>query len=336
MNMKSNEQYSGDDRVEALLRRATPRPVPPADDEKAIREAVHAEWQAVVADRRSIRRFRQLAVAASVLVAAGALFMTLRQAGFETVEVASIEKSTGAIYLLGDRSELIEASDIASIHSSQVVVTGSESALGLAWGGGGSLRIDEDTRIEFVDETSVFLRRGRLYFDSAPAAAAGRLVVRTEHGDVTHAGTQFMAASDPDGLVVSVREGRVTIDGRHYEETAVEGKQIRIRGSERPLIVDLPGHGSAWQWVEAVSPGIDLDNRSAREFLEWVARETGHELVFDDPAAERIAAATRLVGKVEADPRTELRLRMMTTDLEYAFDPVRGTINVTVTEAARR
>lgn len=335
MNATSNAGSRGDDRVEALLRQAAPRPVPPADDERTVRAAVRAEWQALVASRRRNRRLAAFAAAAGVALAMTALFATLGPAPVGPVPVATIDRSLGTIYLLGDRSELVEASGIDTVSASQVIVTAPGAALGLAWGGGGSLRVDEDSRIEFIDRASVFLHRGRLYFDSGPPGSAARLVVATGHGTVTHSGTQFMAAAAPEALVVSVREGRVSVDGRYFDATAVAGRRVEIRGTERPVVVDLSGHGAPWEWTEAVAPRIDLDGRSAYEFLQWIGRQTGYEVVFEDTAAEQVAVRTRLVGKVEADLRTELRLRMMTTDLEYAIDPLRGTIKVTLGEDAR-
>ncbi len=44
------------DMVEALLERASPRPVPPSKDERMIREAVLSEWQAVTGRFRARTR----------------------------------------------------------------------------------------------------------------------------------------------------------------------------------------------------------------------------------------------------------------------------------------
>lgn len=334
MNTRKSEIGGRNDPVEAVLRQAEPRPVPPAADEQAIRLAVQSEWQSLVRERRSRKRLKTIAVAASLLVAVATGTMTLRTNTLPPAEVAHIEKSTGTIYRLGDSSELIEVSDVGTILSGQVIVTGRAAALGLDWASGGSLRVDADTRVEFLDANTVFLREGRVYFDSVDGDA--RLLIRTEYGSVRHLGTQYMASADRDGLVVSVREGRVAIDGRYYDETVETGKQVEIRGSARPIVVDISSHAADWAWTESLSPGVDLTNRSADQFLTWVARETGYELDYGSPEARALAGSTRLIGRVEADPRTELRLRMLTTDLEYAFDEDRGTINVTLVGSGQR
>lgn len=330
MNESGNEPTRRNDPVEALLGQASPRPVPPAEDAAAVRAAVHAEWRSVVAGRRRRSRLTYAAVAASLLAAVTVLVTTLLSGGVQPVPVATIDKSHGTIYLLGNRSERIELAGVATIHSTQVIETGQHSGLGLTWNKGGSLRVDADTRIEFPGETTVFLHRGRIYFDTGVGGSDTALVVDTEHGSITHIGTQYMAAAGRGSLIVSVREGKVRIDGHYHEQTAGAGKQVEIRGSARPIVAELPGHGDAWAWTEAMSPNIDLDNRSAYEFLQWVGRETGHEIVFTGTEAEGIARGARLVGTVQADPRTELRLRMMTTDLEYRFDAANGTIEISM------
>ncbi|MDX1481373.1 MAG: FecR family protein [Woeseiaceae bacterium] len=324
MTNRNNQTGLADDGIEAVLRRAAPRPAPPAEDEHAIREAVRAEWQAVVRERKRSSRTRYFALAASMLVAIAIAFTMLGSPRVDTPAVAQIDKSVGAIYLLGDRAELVELADIETVAAGQAIQTGDGAALGLVMTNGGSLRIDENTRVEFRNSETVYLQRGRLYFDSAGGETT--LVIETDHGSVTHLGTRYMAASGDDALIVSVREGRVRVDGRYYDETAGAGVQLAFRGSARPVSVNLPAWGGAWSWAEAMAPGIDLSGRSADEFLQWVARETGFAIEYADADAERVAKEAMLRGSVETDPRTALRLRMMTTDLVYEFVPDRGAI----------
>ncbi len=68
---------------------------------------------------------------------------------------------------------------------------------------------------------------------------------------------------------------------------------------------------------------------SVFDFLHWVGRETGHDVKFDSGSAEALARSTLLKGSVNAEPRTELRLRMMTVDLDVRFDEEGPAIIVT-------
>ncbi len=333
--MKQSESHKPGDAIEALLEKAAPRPVPPPDDEQAIREAVRAEWQTVVGGRRSRSRSLRYAIAAGIVLAVTAGLSVLMPTDIEPIEVASIDRSMGTIYLLGDRAELIDLGQAGTVRAGQLIETSDDAGLLLTWRNGGSLRVDALTRIEFIDAESVFLHRGRIYFDSGINGDA-RLVVSSALGDVTHIGTQYMAAASHDQLVVSVREGQVRVSGRYYDQMADAGRQIRYVGTARPIVAEFSGHDAEWAWAETLSPRIDLHNQTAFDFLAWVGRETGHKVEYQDPAAKSLAMSTTLVGQVEADPRTELRLRMMTTDLDYSFDAVLGTIAVRVTEPGSR
>ena len=317
------------DAVEALLEKAAPRPTPPEAVEQEVRAAVHGEWQAVTGRRRRRRIATGFAMAATVTLVLAFSLIGLRQQGVAPIEVASIDRSIGTLYFQSNSSGVLERVDTTSIVTGQMLTTGKDSAAGLNWREGGSLRVDADTRVEFVATNEVFLHTGRIYFDSAGAADDSPLLVRTEHGVVTHVGTQFLAESTASSLIVSVREGEVSIDGAFHDQAIYEGQRAQLTGSARPLVTNTSGIGAEWQWVEAVSPTISVDGMSVFDFLYWVGRETGHDVRFESATAETLARNTLLKGAVDADPRTELRLRMMTVDLDVRFDEEGPAIIVT-------
>jgi len=322
----SGEHHAKQDSVEALLESAAPRLTPPMEYEQRVRDAVYAEWQGVTGRYRSRQRVVRFALAASVLLVVAVSFNAFRGSDMAPVQVAKIGKTHGPVHLLGENDEYRGIADAAVAYSGQVILTGDEAGIGFEWGRGGSLRVDQHTKVEFESATSVYLHSGRLYFDSKSSGLADGFAINTDHGAVTHAGTQYMTESKGDMLLVSVREGEVKIDGHYFDHTATKGKQVRISGSVRPSTVDLPGHGAAWGWVEAMSPNINLDGMSTYEFIEWVGRETGHEIAYTSADAEAIARRGMLRGTVVTDPRNALRVRMMGEDLSYEFDG--GTIDV--------
>ena len=208
-----------------------------------------------------------------------------------------------------------------------------QAGIGLRWSGNRSLRVDEKTRLEIVSANEVFLHSGRVYFDSgSPLIAADSdlpaLTVSTPHGAINHVGTQFMAEVDGAVLRVSVREGQVAVDGRLYDGSASHGQRLEIAGSGRPIVTNINSYNVAWQWVEATAPNIDVDGMSTWDFLHWVGRETGHRIEFTSADAERVARSGTLRGSVNADPMTELRIRMLGEDLAYSV--ASGIITVSV------
>jgi len=241
--------------------------------------------------------------------------------------VASIDKRYGSVYYLGEQAQLTELVDLATVTVGQTIMTGSESGIGMAWSDGGSLRIDEGTTVEFVGTDRIFLREGRVYFDSQ--ATSTGFSVETAQGSVSHVGTQYMAAIDGRRLTVSVREGEISIDRNSGKESVFAGQQARIVGEAAAAVANISRSGPLWEWVEATAPTLDFSGKSTYEFLHWVARETGCDIVFADAEAERVARAGRLVGTIPGlDPRRELEVRMLGEDLDYAIEPDSGTITI--------
>jgi len=310
----------GSDAVEALLARAMPRAAPPPEVVEEVRALIRSEWRAVAASHRRRRRLTGFAIAATVTLAVAVPLMTLHESGIAPVNVAKIARGYGAIYLQGSGPALDSASAGSIVETGQTLTTAANAGVALAWHDGGSLRIDRNTKVEVLGISEIYLHSGRVYFDSAAAANGSRLTIRTPHGVVTHTGTQYMTETTPAGLIISVREGRVEVDSARHDQTVVEGQRVEIFGDGPATVTNTSGVGAEWEWIEAVAPRADLVGKSTYEFLHWVARETGYALRFTSQSAEELARSTLLVGEIDGDPRSELRLRMMTIDLEARFD----------------
>lgn len=313
--------------VEDLLRHATPRQMPPAEAAASARAAVRDEWRATVGRRQRRRRTVGYALAATVIVGTFAALNLLRTPAPVPVQVASIDKSVGPVYVLGEQAELRETGSLKAIMSGQTVVTGAGAGLAVAWGDGGSLRLDQATRVEFTDRESIFLHEGRVYFDSWDATLASGaadsdapvLRLRTGLGQVQHVGTQYMVRIDRDELVVSVREGEVEIDGDYFDHNAVSGEQVTLSGSQRPSVLTIASSGGDWEWIEQTTPVVDVDGRSLHEFLAWVSRELGLQLAFVGDA-ESVAQDAILRGSIDLRPADALRMRLASTALEWRIE----------------
>jgi ferric-dicitrate binding protein FerR (iron transport regulator) len=301
--------------LEELLGKAQPRPLPPAQDEELIRQAVRAEWDQVTNRRVRTRRMTNFALAASVLLAVFASLYALRGPFDDNQlhQLASIEKQFGVITMLND---------------GQAVETGAGSGLTLAWNDGGSLRLDENTRVEFESEADIYLHSGRIYFDSMPSNVPTviadpdkpKLTIRTDAGMVKHYGTQFITQTNGNELNVLVREGRVSVEGTHVNEIATVGQKLTVTRSGQTTVHDVDVTGGDWQWIEKTSPSFTLDNRPIIEFLTWVSRETGNSLKFESPAAETVAREKGLYGVADMEPSRALRIYMQTTALDWRIE----------------
>lgn len=316
-----------DEMLEQLLKKASPRPAPSSRDTAQVRRAVHDEWCKVAGRQGTRRKVMQYAMAATVLLGMFAVFNAFRVPPGEVFEVASIQKTAGAIYLLGDAAELREADDLSIVLTGQTIVTGNEAGIALAWGNGGSVRVDENTRVEFVARDRVYLHSGRVYFDSessmlsggVTATNSGSLVVQTAHGEVTHIGTQFMAQARSGALVVSVREGEVAIANDFHQHTAGPGEQVTLAGQQRPSVLRIGVTGGDWDWAGRMAPAVVVDGRPLIDFLHWASREMGLKLRFED-GAEAVAQQAILRGSIDREPSEALRLRLASAALAWRIE----------------
>ena len=217
---------------------------------------------------------------------------------------------------------------ITILSDGEAIQTGMESGLTLAWNDGGSLRLDQNTHLEFVSGTEIYLQSGRIYFDSMPSGVptvisdpdTAKLTIRTDVGTVRHYGTQFITQVNGDELSVLVREGRVSIEGARVNETASVGEKLFVTRKGESVVEDIGLTGGEWQWVERTSPSFTLDNRPIIEFLTWVSRETGQPLRFDSKHAEEVVDVFELRGVVEMEPRIALPTYMLSVDVSWRIE----------------
>ncbi len=315
MNRMNQEQDLRSERaLEELLGKAEPRPMPPQQDEEIVRQAVHDEWDRVSTRRIRTRRVTQFALAASILLAVFVSLNALRGPfdGNRLEQVASIEKQFGIITIMSD---------------GEAVQTGMESGLTLAWNDGGSLRLDQNTHLEFVSGSEVYLQSGRIYFDSMPGGVpivitdpdTAKLTIRTDAGTVRHYGTQFITQADGDVLTVMVREGRVSIEGARVKETASVGERLTLSRNGQATVDAIELTGGDWRWIEKTSPSLTLDNRPIIELLTWVSRETGQPLRMSACVEETVNTET-LTGVYDLEPSTALTPYMQTTGLTWKIE----------------
>jgi len=311
------------DMLEELLRHSSPRPAPAAGGVAAARDELRREWRRLSKRRRNRRL---LGIAASLLLGCAVAVLSWQPPRDSAVPVAAVGKAFGNVYLRGESSELHALAAGATIHSGQAIVTGHDAGLGLVWSNGGSIRLDEDTRIRFTDRNTAFLEAGRLYFDSGSSLTAGVnagdvpvFALQTEQGVVRHVGTQYMAEIDGQRLVVSVREGEVLVSGGLHEQRVDSGQQAVLAGSQRPGVFAISRSGEQWNWITRTTPAMDVDGRSLFEFLGWVSRELGLELRFEG-TAEAVAREAVLRGTIEATPEDTLRLRLATAALNWRIE----------------
>ena len=238
MKDEARGAFERDDDLAQLLGEAPPRERPAAEAQAAAFRQLHGEWRELVARRRR-RRLALVGIAASLLVASAALWNLLGPSGGMPIgpSLATIERIEGRHVTWTGQPTAGGPTD--AVRSGATVMTGSESRVALAWRDGGSLRLDEHTRVEVLNERSVRLVEGSVYYDSVAssggsvARSGAALSIETPAGDVLHVGTQFMVSVDQDDVVLRVREGQVTVSGRRVRADGRLRRTTRRRPRRR-------------------------------------------------------------------------------------------------------
>lgn len=326
---KSQKQHPERDNVAELFRHASVRERPAAEDEQAIRKALHAEWSGMTRRRHIRKALFGLAAAASVILAVMVAVSMGRtpEPADPSIRVATIEKQLGTIRVLpgGSRDARI-GEDLLALTIGQQIVTGRNSGLALSWLNGESIRLDESTELVLTSEAEIDLLAGKIYVDTEATDPGRELRIATPAGLVRHVGTRYMTTVSAGVTSVSVREGRVLLEKQGVETLADSGDQLRIDASGTLVVQAVPSYGALWQWTEELAPIFPSDGRSMTDFLDWVAHESGREIEFASPAARRLADETRLRGEVDMDPMHALPVVLQTSDLVSEINA--GTIVV--------
>jgi ferric-dicitrate binding protein FerR (iron transport regulator) len=311
---------NGERDVEDVLRNAGRRSEPPDDVVQSVRAAVEVQWREVV-ERRARRRRIGLSLAAGVaFVAVGLWAARPWLPGATDERMASISVATGSVQVKsGWLSRWQPVGLRQALHAGEQVETASSGRVALTLGDGLSVRLDHDTLISLVDSRHISLSRGALYVDSGSKRlpTGSELQIVTPAGAVRHLGTQYETRVVGSQVQITVREGKVELDtGAGSTHRASAGEQIVVSSAGSVQRSAVSPYDARWEWVSATAPSFDIDGRSVGDFLTWVARELGCEVVYADSQTQAEASRVLLSGSISGlNPGDALAAVMPTTPL---------------------
>ncbi|MCP4661753.1 MAG: FecR domain-containing protein [bacterium] len=292
------------------------RPEVPDEDLAIIKTAARAAWQAKLRKREARRfgftRARALALAAGLLIAVGASWWWwIARSATGPGPAARVETIAGMATMrtLGEDGR---EPPTTSVEVGQAIPAGTEldttgadrgvpAQIALRLAGGSSLRIEGGSRVRIASLSVIELESGTVYVDSGAEPERGAAVeVRTPLGVAADFGTQFEVRLLDGGATmrVRVREGMVVVEQGETSHSAVDGMELTLHSDGSVVRRRVPAHGPEWRWVLDTAPHFDVEGRTLREFLDWVARETGWWIRFEDQAVETSAEAIILYGAI--------------------------------------
>lgn len=306
--------------IESLLKLVGERDQPSSKAFERARAAASVSWRRGLGqpDVDGVRPRRRQVFAWAI--AAGLVAVTLTLWSWNArpplLEVARVAALQGQVRFDSSRVFSVDA----MLRSGEVLAT-ADGRVALAVGDALSLRVDRDTRLRFDAAGQVTLLGGAVYVDSGGLNAHTALRIITPAGAVRHVGTQFQVrVSGPhtrvqvrEGRVVLLRDGGATVDLGAGDSADVTGAHVRVEH-------DQSSHGSDWEWAAATAPAFDIENRPLSEFLAWLAREHGWQLIYADAATQSRALDIRLHGSMPAhDPVGMLERASLITGMPLAF-----------------
>jgi ferric-dicitrate binding protein FerR (iron transport regulator) len=329
----SSDQNLSDDEIDGLLREVGPRPEPTPEALQAVRAAVHAEWQSMVAQRSRRKQRMTWSIAASAVLAFGA-FWFLRYSivpPSDSMPLASIVKvqsatSIGKVQVSTSGKTWRDAVAGEILKAGTEVRTDSITRVALDFGNGQSVRLDVGSQLKVLAVNQANLMHGGLYVDASNHDAAP-LEVQTKFGAVKHLGTQYQVQLAPGRMTISVREGRVAVDGK-YGNTQITANEKVIYNEQGEIgRAPIASHDLGWQWAVQTAPSFAIDKRSLASFLAWVGRETGRTVTYTTPEVRVQAEQLILRGSIDnLSPDQALRAVLATTQFVYTDTP--GTIQI--------
>jgi ferric-dicitrate binding protein FerR (iron transport regulator) len=195
--------------------------------------------------------------------------------------------------------------------------TGSGVVAAFVMAGGGSLRVNEHTRLRIDSPTVVVLESGTVYADTGLRRSDQPLEIRTPLGAVRDIGTRFEVRVLGARVRVRVREGEVVLARGTSATRAGKGTEIAADADSVTTSI-VPVFGADWAWLGRVADTFDLKGRSLAEFLEWVARETGLAVSFESEALAARAKTMTLHGSIEGlTPEEALDVVLPATGLDH-------------------
>jgi ferric-dicitrate binding protein FerR (iron transport regulator) len=292
------------DEVGELIRLAGRRPAAPPAAAARVRAAVHEHWRGEVRRRARSRAFRAAGLAAAAVLALVIGWQVARPGPRGPGGEGRVEALAGTAWVLEGRLPWARRSPLvpgAVIPGGAEVGTGEGGRVALRLASGHSVRLDAGSRLRILGPAELELDQGAVYVDSRPPAAAGAsaaLRLRTQVGEVTETGTQYEVRVGEESVRIRVREGEVVLQAGGKKHRVESGFELEAGGRGGLRRRQIPRSGAEWGWVTGIAPLPEIDGRTARAFLDQVAREGGWTLRFADEETARLAGETILRGSV--------------------------------------
>jgi ferric-dicitrate binding protein FerR (iron transport regulator) len=334
---KPTLEEARDDEVDVVrwLRLTSPRPLVEPERTARVRAAVHQAWRDGVRQRRRQRRMLWMAAAAVALVSTVGAWMWNRLAGSPSPSrspvgvVLSASGASPSTITTPDGQGPLRVGDAVLLGSQLTIAAPSSISL---LEPRVQVRADANTSLRFDGPRTVFVERGRVYFDTGSSGARA-IEVQTPRGTVRDIGTRFEVRVNDETLRVRVRDGAVSVARRGEAREGAAGMELTVTAAaivERPIA----RADADWAWITRAGPRFVLEGQTLQSYLEWVSTEGGWTVRFADERRGRATRDTVLHGSIDGlSPAESLEVVLPTCGLTYRME--RDVLTIEVAEQSR-
>jgi ferric-dicitrate binding protein FerR (iron transport regulator) len=314
-----------EDALASVIRLAGRRPVAPDAVRARVYASVRAAWEQGTRTKRRPRPSPWWMAAAAALAAVTvAIGIARRPAEVPGMAVASLQDVRGELWIARGRAgswEPVDAAADEAVRAGDALRTKSAGRAVVALRGDVSLRIAEETELVVQAADRVEVERGTIYVDSGVEPRPGAAIhVLTPVGEVKDVGTQFEVRADAASLRIRVREGAVQFEGGDRTLQGGAGEELMIPARGEAVRAQISPTDAAWTWAMELAALRRTGDYPAATLLQWVSRETGRALRFDNSDTEAHARALVVHGARGLSPLETLEVVAATTDLTCELD----------------
>jgi hypothetical protein len=317
MRDEPREKAGNEDALASVIRLAGRRPVASDAAWARVYASVRATWEQDIASRRRGGPWQWWLAAAAALAGIAIAIGVLRGPdAVQAAPIASLSAMRGEVWIAQSNAlSWRRAAGDERIGAGDSLRTESGGRAVVALPGDVSLRVDGDTRLVLSAADRIVIERGTLYVDSGARRRPGAAVhIATPVGEVWDVGTQFEVHAEAASLRIRVREGAVQFEGGDRSLQSGAGEELTIPARGEAVRARISPTDAAWTWVSDLA-ALESGDYPAATLLQWVSRETGRELRFDDAATEARAHTLVVHGAEGLSPLETLDVIVATTDL---------------------
>jgi len=327
MSTKNNTQQGAetgtkneDDLISELLRHADKREAAPEHVKNRVKHQLKVHWQEKNKQRNKQNNWLFFVSFASAM--SFAMIMLFNGQLFKT------ESNMTYVYLERIQGQ-VKASDLIQDniidHRSKMLISGtmietlSDGYATLSLKTGGNLRLNHNSQLIVNENNEFTLSFGTVYFDSGVSnSKKTAITIHTLHGNIQDIGTQFAVTSNKDEFQISVREGLIELNNKQGKHSLEAGYQLVSESEGIFEKSELSPQDIQWAWVTKTGPKFELEGKNLYQFLTWISREHGLELVFLENYVKQLSKLITLHGDIKKLSLQQALVTIFsTTELKY-------------------